>query len=499
MKKKSILFGLTVGLMMLPICSVGNSNILADDFTNQKETPLEPMESSSDYSKEAGEAVLLLDEVQPYIKPYYFKTNNFFQMNGKRYGDGYTCMGYGNSSGERKGNTTVFNLQGKYKTLSFSTGVVEQGTSNNQYIVTIFKDGKISYEKTIAFNDPVISHTVDVTGCQQLIISIYSGRSAAMYDATFGVADLVVTKVNPQPNTTYRMTPSNDREAYLLDLVEPYDKPYWYDSNNSFSMGGLSYSNGFTCMGYGKNYELENMDGNITSFNLDNKFNTIKFTTGTVNFGDNKEVVFRVFKDGKLADEYKMSTYDLPVQHSLDVTNCTRLSFSVDDGRSTAMYSGTYGIADIIVEAPNAIQKPAPEPSPSTTMYRLYNSNSGEHFYTGNMTEVNYLQSIGWKYEGIGWTAPSSSQIPVYRLYNPNAGDHHYTTSAKEKDYLSTVGWKYEGIGWYSDDEETTALYRLYNPNAKKAGAHHYTTDTRERDQLAKQGWKREGIGWYGM
>ena len=33
--------------------------------------------------------------------------------------------------------------------------------------------------------------------------------------------------------------------------------------------------------------------------------------------------------------------------------------------------------------------------------------------------------------------------------YNPNAGDHHYTLSSKERDYLVSVGWNYEGIGWY--------------------------------------------------
>ena len=37
----------------------------------------------------------------------------------------------------------------------------------------------------------------------------------------------------------------------------------------------------------------------------------------------------------------------------------------------------------------------------SVEMHRLYNPNSGEHFYTGDVSEKNYLSSIGWKYEGI--------------------------------------------------------------------------------------------------
>ena len=95
-------------------------------------------------------------------------------------------------------------------------------------------------------------------------------------------------------------------------------------------------------------------------------------------------------------------------------------------------------------------KKPVNKPTvKKISMYRLYNPNSGEHFYTKDMTEKNHLVSLGWKYEGIGWTAPSYSNTPVYRLYNPNAGEHHYTLDKKEKNNLVKVGWNYEGIGWY--------------------------------------------------
>lgn len=134
-------------------------------------------------------------------------------------------------------------------------------------------------------------------------------------------------------------------------------------------------------------------------------------------------------------------------------------------------------------------------------VYRLYNSNSGEHFYTFSTTERDYLSEKGWTYEGIAWNAPSSSQTPVYRIYNPYTGEHLYTTSASERDALIGAEWSYEGVGWYSDDNQGTPLYRLYNPYASGqfvAGAHHYTKDTGERDILISKGWQYEGIGWYG-
>ncbi len=131
-------------------------------------------------------------------------------------------------------------------------------------------------------------------------------------------------------------------------------------------------------------------------------------------------------------------------------------------------------------------------------MFRLYNPNSGEHFYTASVVERDHLISVGWNDEGTGWTAPENSSSPVYRLYNANAGDHHYTTSVVERDHLISVGWNDEGIGWYSDDAQAVPLYRQYNPNAI-AGSHNYTTSTVERDHLISVGWNDEGIGWYGM
>ena len=128
-------------------------------------------------------------------------------------------------------------------------------------------------------------------------------------------------------------------------------------------------------------------------------------------------------------------------------------------------------------------------------MYRLYNPNSGEHFYTNDANERDYLASVGWNYEGISWKAPATGD-PVYRLYNQNAGDHHYTLNANERDYLVSVGWNYEGICWYSTAEKSVPIFRVYNPNAV-TGTHHYTADYNEIQYLVSVGWNYEGIGWY--
>ena len=135
---------------------------------------------------------------------------------------------------------------------------------------------------------------------------------------------------------------------------------------------------------------------------------------------------------------------------------------------------------------------------------RLYNPNSGEHFYTGNEDEVNALCSKGWDYKGYGWISPKTSGCPVFRLYNPNAGDHHYTMNVAERDDLVKKGWKNEDVAFYStsadgqlDGVAEWSVYRQYNKNAKKAGAHNYTINPDERDTLVSKGWKDEGEAWY--
>ena len=159
------------------------------------------------------------------------------------------------------------------------------------------------------------------------------------------------------------------------------------------------------------------------------------------------------------------------------------------------MPAGDVTITAVFEKAPAPDPKPAPDVE-TIDMYRMYNPNSGEHFYTGNVAEKNHLISVGWNYEGVGFKAPKTSNTPMYRLYNPNAGDHHYTYNKAERDHLVSVGWNDEGIGWYADDNKGVPQYRLYNPNAE-AGAHHYTWNTAERDHLISLGWKGEGIGFY--
>jgi len=182
-----------------------------------------------------------------------------------------------------------------------------------------------------------------------------------------------------------------------------------------------------------------------------------------------------------------------------------RLSYVVDtdDLGQGVGQSSTY-VTDIYVfdlDNNRAAQRLMVEMSLDETMrdmYRVYNPNSGEHFYTAKVGERDTLVKLGWHDEGVGWIAPESSDVPVYRLYNKYGGDHHYTVKEAERDALIAQGWIDEGIGWYSYGEDGVPLYRQYNPHAVSCN-HNYTINKAEGDALVQLGWHDEGVAWYGM
>lgn len=139
----------------------------------------------------------------------------------------------------------------------------------------------------------------------------------------------------------------------------------------------------------------------------------------------------------------------------------------------------------------------------SRKVFRLFNPSTGEHLFTRNVSERNWLRrNCGWNYEGVAWKSVSKSVgVPVYRLYNPVLDDHHYTASKAERNRLvKRHGWKSEGVAFYATSKKKGApVYRLYN-SSWAHGQHFFTQDKHERNVLIKRhGWKSEGVAFYAV
>lgn len=128
-------------------------------------------------------------------------------------------------------------------------------------------------------------------------------------------------------------------------------------------------------------------------------------------------------------------------------------------------------------------------------MYRVYNPNNGEHLFTANKKEYDYLSANGWNGEDIAWIAPKASlegATAMTRMYDKNSGEHHYTKNEKEIKALEDLGWTNEGKKWATAAKNENVIHRLYNPNETRAGRHHYTLNDKEKDHLDSIGWNWE-------
>ena len=288
--------------------------------------------------------VYLLTEVSPYKKTVHYTFKNTLNMGGKSYSNGFTCMGYGEYN---KGNQTFFNLDGKYSMISFTSGIV---TTQCPRVTFLFHaDGELVYKFTMQKGDKPSNHVFNVVGCKQLKVSVYDNSSSHEKSGLYGIAEIKV-KRNASVTDDGPVRPG-ENQVYLLDEVRPYKIPSHYEEAPILNMGGKNYSNGFTCMGYGKNNV-----GNAVYFNLDGNYSKMTFTTGIV-LDRELDVVYRFHTDGQLAYEIKLGASDLPVTHSINVEGCKQLMISVYDRKSTPDVSGTYGIADIIMDKSSSYSK----------------------------------------------------------------------------------------------------------------------------------------------
>ena len=295
------------------------------------------LKEESDKIKDAR-PIYLIGTIDPYKTPYYYNSAGMLEMGGQKYSHGFSCMGYGDAPG---GNQTYFNLDGKYSEISFTAGIVND--RGRTVTFTFYSDGDPVYSFDMKSGDLPTDHSFSVEGCKQLLIAVYDGKWVADGSGTYGLANIMLRKNILAKEDTMVKTGLSEGQSYLLNVVEPYKTPYYYNSSNFFSMGGHSYSHGFTCMGYG-----DNPVGNQTYFNLGGKYTTLSFTAGIVT-DRGRTVRITIYADGEVIYSLSMDSGELPTTHTIDITGYKQLVFSVYDGKWVADGSGTYGLADIII------------------------------------------------------------------------------------------------------------------------------------------------------
>ncbi|GJE40215.1 matrixin family metalloprotease [Methylobacterium persicinum] len=148
-----------------------------------------------------------------------------------------------------------------------------------------------------------------------------------------------------------------------------------------------------------------------------------------------------------------------------------------------------------------------PAASDVTAVYRFYDTQTGDHFYTTSSAEKAQIQqTLPWfTYEGTPWATPTkgADTTDVFRFFDTSSNAHFFTTSVSERDQImkTAPSFKYEGVAFeaYADASAPGALTleRFYNT---QTGQHHFAGSAAEASGInhgaAGPGWVDEGPGF---
>ena len=375
------------------------------------------------------------------------------------------------------------NFKGEIKGLEYFTGL----TSFYDTYATAVTNTKLDFSANKVLNTLSVSKAADLTEIvlPEPVVTEKDGKEEVTYSLnslTLSGTALTTLDLSAQDALTYITVTSNS------NLKEVKLQQGTSRTHSAYGTVDLSKNNldtvDFTNVDF---YDLNLGDNHIGALDLSNTT-----VTGTATLYPQTFYVSEILKNVNLAETFEnFDKTAVSTNHEYDEKTGV---LTIDGG--DAYYHYNTGVK-------NDNQYLTVTLKAANPMNRLYNPNSGEHFYTADIEEKAALVNLGWNDEGYGWVAPQEkdSTVPVYRVYNPNAGDHHYTMNKGERDTLVAYGWKDENVGWYSAEDashndETVTVWRQYNPYANGAGSHNYTTDRAENNYLVSLGWIYEGKAW---
>ncbi|MEI7604328.1 MAG: hypothetical protein WCJ19_04890 [bacterium] len=144
-------------------------------------------------------------------------------------------------------------------------------------------------------------------------------------------------------------------------------------------------------------------------------------------------------------------------------------------------------------------------------VYRFYNETAKTYFYTADEGEKNevikkYTQDNA-RYEDISFYVEKMSEnacpngtSPVFRFYNYETKNHFYTTDIKEKNDLFSKSsiWQYDGARFCADIEKKIGnkpIYRYYNISTN---SYYFAITDSEKDEFDNNSdWINQGIAFY--
>ncbi|MBE6572709.1 MAG: hypothetical protein E7656_10715 [Ruminococcaceae bacterium] len=125
-----------------------------------------------------GEHESWLVQCPPYSSEnmYMYPYNGIdsFKMSGKEYTNAFTMRGWGAESGGS--GFCIFNLDGKYNSVTFTAGHVDD-TRNENTVLTVYVDDAVAYKEEVKWDEPAKKITIPLNGAlrMKMVITKESG------------------------------------------------------------------------------------------------------------------------------------------------------------------------------------------------------------------------------------------------------------------------------------------------------------------------------------
>lgn len=116
-----------------------------------------------------------LDVCGPYQyqhgEEYRLSENKYFTMSGKKYTNGFVLEPYSDpvTTGSSKCGFALFNLDGKYNSLTFTVGHIDDTPTTN-VTMNVYLDGIIAYTKELKYDDVASKVTIPLNKALQMKI-----------------------------------------------------------------------------------------------------------------------------------------------------------------------------------------------------------------------------------------------------------------------------------------------------------------------------------------
>ena len=339
-----------------------------------------PTLKASTSTVKGDKPVHLVSELRPYYIDNYHQCVSSYSEDkistiniaGKTYNNGLIMNAYMRLSGNGRA-ATLFNLDGKFKTLSMVAGMQdrEAGSGSSGWI-TIIADGKTIFEEEFKEGDLSQQVKLDIEGCRQLRIESEQNTGSSM----LAIADMVVYPAGQEPSVEQQ----SDADPHLKSLpdvcklisnIPPHAmtgknmEENLFDGKSThvtFSMGGTQFYEGFIL--YSSTNIMNDNTRSRVHFNLGGEFDYISFTTGWISkCGVLKNDTLRIYADDRIVFNMPLIATNPNKSYTVPIYKCHKLTF--EERGMISMEHPAYGVADIVVYRGEPVENNLfPHPTP---------------------------------------------------------------------------------------------------------------------------------------